>query len=149
MAIRVAVDAMGGDHAPDVVIQGALSAVRQSDEGLHVLLYGPKERLQAALDAHGPEPRISVVDAPQVIGMGESPVAAVRAKPRSSIHLGLLGHKQGLADAFISAGNTGAVVAASSFLLDRLPGARRPSLPSYYPHYRWRVYTSGCGLEHG
>lgn len=133
MAVRVAVDAMGGDHAPEVVIQGALAAVSQAEGQLEVLLYGPENRLKAALSAYDPEPRISVVHAPEVIGMGEVPVAAVRAKPQSSIHLGLKGHREGAADAFLSAGNTGAVVAASLFLLERIQGARRPSIPSYYP----------------
>lgn len=133
MAVRVAVDAMGGDHAPDVVIRGALGAVSQAEGELQVLLYGPEDRLRVALETHEPEPNISVVHALEVIGMGEVPVAAVRAKPRSSIHLGLRGHKDGAADAFLSAGNTGAVVAASLFLLDRLQGARRPSIPSFFP----------------
>lgn len=141
MAVRVAVDAMGGDHAPDVVIRGALNAVRQAEGSLHVLLYGPKDRLETMLKAHGSEPCVSVMHAPQVIGMGEVPVAAVRAKRQSSIHLGLRGHKEGQADAFLSAGNTGAVVAASLFVLDRLPGARRPSIPTYYP-----TTTGACML---
>ncbi|MDE2730765.1 MAG: phosphate acyltransferase PlsX [Bacteroidota bacterium] len=133
MAVRVAVDAMGGDHAPGEVISGAIRAVRQADGDLKVLLYGPEPKLRAVLAAHEPDPRISVVHAPDVIGMGEVPVAAVRAKPRSSIHLGLRGHRAGAADAFLSAGNTGAVVAASLFLLKRLSGAKRPSIPSFFP----------------
>jgi len=142
MAVRVAVDAMGGDHAPGEVISGAIRAVRQADGDLKVLLYGPEPKLRAVLAAHEPDPRISVVHAPDVIGMGEVPVAAVRAKPRSSIHLGLRGHRAGAADAFLSAGNTGAVVAASLFLLKRLSGAKRPSIPSFFrpprgPAFYW------------
>ncbi len=124
---------MGGDHAPGVVIEGALRAVCESEGRLHVLLYGPEDVLRLALKAYPESPHISVVHAPQVIGMGDSPVAAVRAKPRSSIHCGLMGHKEGRADAFLSAGNTGATVAASLFVLGRLPGVFRPSLPSCYP----------------
>ena len=124
---------MGGDYAPGVVIEGAYRAVRESEGRLHVLLYGPEEVLRVALKAHEESPHISVVHAPQVIGMGDSPVAAVRAKPRSSIHCGLMGHKEGRADAFLSAGNTGANVAASLFVLGRLPGVFRPSIPTQYP----------------
>lgn len=133
MAIRVAVDAMGGDNAPTVVVEGALRAARQAKESsLRILLHGPRARLEAAL-GNSCAPAIEIVDAPEVIGMAETPVAAVRAKPRSSIHLGLKGHREGRSDAFLSAGNTGALVAASQFILGRLPQVARPSIPAYYP----------------
>ena len=88
MAIRVAVDAMGGDDAPAVVIEGALRAARHAKEPLRILLHGPRARLEAALGSSC-DPAIEIVDAPEVIGMAEAPVAAARAKPHSSIHLGL------------------------------------------------------------
>lgn len=135
MALRVAIDAMGGDHAPGVVIDGALRAVQTAAYELHVLLFGPAARLEeelAARKAQGHE-RLHVVDAPEVIGMGEAPAAAVKTKQRSSIHLGLGAHKKGEADAFVSAGNTGAVMAASLFILGRLPGVARPSVVGFYP----------------
>ena len=133
MAVRIAVDAIGGDYAPEVVIEGAVNAIRRAEGRLQVFLYGPEDRLTAALKGHGATPGISVVHAPQAITMGEVPVAAVKAKPRSSIHLGLKSLKAGETDAFLSAGNTGAVVAASLFILSRLPGVSRPSISTYFP----------------
>ncbi len=134
MPIRVAVDAMGGDRAPAVVIQGAFQALYASDD-LEVILFGPEEELLHELDAHETTRilPLSLVDAPQVIGMDEAPAAAVKAKQQSSIHLGLGAHKKGLADAFVSAGNTGAVMAASVFILGRLQGVSRPSVIGYFP----------------
>ncbi|HYE94728.1 MAG TPA: phosphate acyltransferase PlsX [Rubricoccaceae bacterium] len=134
MTTRVAVDAMGGDAAPSVVVEGAVRAVRAHPERVHVLLFGPEEAVRGALEVHGVDGLpIEVVDAPDVIGMGESPAVALKAKPNSSIHRGLAAHKGGKADAFASAGNTGAVMAAALFACGRLPGVLRPSLPGYFP----------------
>ncbi len=125
---------MGGDHAPGVVVEGAIEAVRQAGGTLHVVLVGPEATVRAALDRHDTDGvGIEVLDAPEVIGMAESPTAAVKSKPRSSIHVGLGAHKQGAVDAFASAGNTGAVMAASLFLLGRLPGVLRPAIPGVFP----------------
>lgn len=126
---------MGGDRAPGVVIEGALRAVQTAPAGLHVLLFGPEARLREELQQRGAadHPALQVVDAPEVIGMGEAPAAAVKTKQRSSIHLGLIAHKQGQADAFVSAGNTGAVMAAALFILGRLPNVARPSVMGFYP----------------
>lgn len=133
MAVCVAVDAMGGDHAPGVVIDGTIEALADSDD-LQVLLVGPEETVRTELARHDTDGlALDVLDAPEVIGMAESPTAALKTKPRSSIHLGLGAHKQDGADAFISAGNTGAVMAAAMFLLGRLPGVLRPALPGYFP----------------
>lgn len=135
MAIRVAVDAMGGDKAPAVVVEGALRAVQQNAHDLHVLLFGPEARLREELArcSATDTPSLEIVDAPEVIGMGEAPAAAVKNKPRSSIHLGLAAHKEGRADAFVSAGNTGAVMAAALFVLGRLPNVSRPSVLGFFP----------------
>lgn len=133
MAIRVAVDAMGGDRAPNVIVEGAVRAVKSSKGRLQVQLYGPETILQSVLDSFGAPAGIQIMDAPEIIGMGDSPVAAVRSKRKSSIHVGLRNHKESRADAFLSAGNTGAVGAASLFVLGRLPGVFRPSIPSFYP----------------
>ena len=128
---------MGGDDAPAVVVEGAVRAVQQATEPLHVLLFGPEAHVRATLDAvdgaADAASAIEIVDAPDIIGMAEAPVAAVQAKPNSSIHLGLGAHRQGHADAFLSAGNTGAIMAASLFVLGRLPGVARPSISTYYP----------------
>jgi phosphate acyltransferase len=148
MAIRVAVDAMGGDHAPDVVIEGAVMALREAPDSLHILLVGPEETVRKALENHPVDGLpITVLDAPEVIGMDESPAAAVKGKPRSSIHVGLGAHKEGHADAFVSAGNTGAVMAAAVFGLGRLEGVARPALPSPYPTVRGRCTLLDVGAN--
>lgn len=134
MATRVAVDAMGGDDAPGVVVEGAVQAARHSPNRVHILLVGPDEEVKAELAKHDvTDLEITVLHAPEVIGMGESPSAALKSKPQSSVHLGIGAHKQGQADAFVSAGNTGATMAAGVFICGRLNGVHRPSLPGYFP----------------
>lgn len=134
MATRVAVDAMGGDDAPGVVIEGAIQAAREEPGRMHLIFFGPEELVRVEVGKHDTEGLgVDVVDAPEVIGMGESPSAALKTKPNSSIHLGLGAVKQSHADAFVSAGNTGAVMAGALFICGRLPGVHRPSLPGYFP----------------
>jgi glycerol-3-phosphate acyltransferase PlsX len=114
--IRVAVDAMGGDRAPDEVIAGALDA--RSPE-LEPILFGP-----ASLDTHG----LELVEAPDMIAMDEKPAEAVRAKPNSSLVAACRAVAEGRADAVVSAGNTGAMLAASFLEVRRLPGVARPAI---------------------
>ena len=134
MPTRIAVDAMGGDDAPEVVVEGAVRAVRDADGALAAALVGPESVVREALATHDADGlAIEVVDAPDVIGMAESPATALKKKPRSSIHVGIGMVKQGAADGFASAGNTGAVMAAATFGLGRLPGVLRPALPAYFP----------------
>lgn len=138
MATRIAVDAMGGDDAPEVVVQGAAQAARNSDDSLELVLFGPEDRVRPALASvpdHGDLP-IRIEHAPDVIEMSDAPAAAVKQKRRSSIHLGLGAHKKGAVDAFVSAGNTGAVMAASIFILGRIPGIERPSIAGFFPTLR-------------
>ncbi len=134
MPVRVAVDAMGGDYAPSVVVEGALEAVADAGDRISVILVGREADIRAELEKHGADDdRVRVVDAPQVIAMGESPTVALKQKPKSSVHVGIGAVKAGRADAFASAGNTGAVMAAALFGLGRLPGVLRPALPGYLP----------------
>ena len=148
MPVRVAVDAMGGDHAPGVVVQGALQALRHHDD-LEVLLVGPEEQLLAEIDAHETTQilPLHLLDAPEVIEMDEAPAAAVKAKPNSSIHRGLAAHKAGDADAFVSAGNTGAVMAASLFVLGRLPGVLRPTIVGFFPTVKGQCIALDVGAN--
>jgi glycerol-3-phosphate acyltransferase PlsX len=129
---------MGGDDAPEAVVTGAIQAVRHAERDTRVLLVGPAERLRSVLDEYpsAPTPHIDIVDAPDVIGMAESPAAAVKQKTNSSIHQGLAAHHDGKADAFVSAGNTGAVMGASMFILGRIPGVERPSITGFFPNLR-------------
>lgn len=134
MVIKVAVDAMGGDAAPAVVVEGAVRAVQASNGALDLLLFGKREAISAELRRlEAQDLPLSVHHADEVIGMGDSPAQAIKTKTQSSIHLGLGAHKAGLAHAFVSAGNTGAVMAVSLFVLGRLPGVSRPSLVGFYP----------------
>ena len=129
---------MGGDDAPSAVVEGAIQAVRRADEDLQILFVGPEAQIQEVLDAHPapPEGAFRVVDAPDVIGMGEAPAAAVKQKTNSSIHQGLAAHHDGKADAFVSAGNTGAIMGAAMFILGRIPGVERPSIAGFFPNLR-------------
>lgn len=135
MPIRVAIDAMGGDNAPEAVVAGAIDALEQSDSDVHVLLAGPEDKLRPLVDQADPKGTLNlhVAHAPEVIGMDESPAAAIKNKQESSIHLGLGMCKEGTADAFCSAGNTGAVMAGSLFILGRQIGVARPSVIGYFP----------------
>lgn len=135
MPVRVAVDAMGGDHAPSVVVEGVLEAVAEAGDRMTVLLVGRAAEVRSELERLGGAEgdHLRVVDAPEVIGMGESATEALKGKPSSSIHLGVGAVKSGRADGFASAGNTGAVMAAALFGLGRLPGVLRPALPGYLP----------------
>ena len=132
--IRVAVDAMGGDQAPGPEVEGSLRALAEYDD-LHLQLVGQPEAIETALAAHDPlvRDRITVVPASQVIGMAEKPLAAVRAKRDSSIVVGLGLQKAGNSEAFVSAGNTGAVLAASTVLLGLHPGVDRASVATLFP----------------
>ena len=133
--IRIALDAMGGDNAPRVEVEGAALALQELPPEFRVQLVGRNADIEAALakTAGVDRSRIDVVDAPEVVGMGEKPLAAVRGKPRSSIAVGLELQKKGNSDAFISAGNTGAVMAASTLLLRLHPGVQRAAIGTLLP----------------
>ena len=135
MGSRIAVDAMGGDDAPEAVITGALQALRHTEDDLSILLVGPEGPIQEALDSQSATEgdRLQVLDAPDVIGMGEAPATAVKQKTNSSIHRGLAAHHDGHADAFVSAGNTGAIMGAAMFILGRIEGVERPSIMGFFP----------------
>jgi glycerol-3-phosphate acyltransferase PlsX len=132
--LRIALDSMGGDRAPSVVIDGALSALRETGDDLEILLVGRKDEVRAALGSPGSLPsRLGIVDAPEVVAMDEQPAATLRKKKQSSIAVGLRMQKEGNADGFISAGNTGAVAANALFILGRLKGVSRPAIATFAP----------------
>lgn len=126
---------MGGDNAPSVVVEGAARALRATNEDVEVLLVGREEKVRDALSSHDDIDALPlhVIHAPDVIGMAEAPAAAVKSKTQSSIHVGLGALKQGQAHGFVSAGNTGAVMAASLFILGRVAGVSRPSVLAFFP----------------
>jgi glycerol-3-phosphate acyltransferase PlsX len=131
--IRIAVDAMGGDHAPGSIIDGALAAARHLDLGL--VLTGPEAIIHDELARHPDVGHldIRIIDAPEVVGMGESPTAALRRKSRNSIRLAVEAVASGDAAALVSAGHTGATVMAAHAAFGMLPGVDRPALAATIP----------------
>lgn len=132
--MRIAVDAMGSDRAPAVEVEGAVGALLDRPDAT-VLLVGDRERIEAELARHpdAPRERIEVVHAPETIDPGEPPVPAVRRKTESSIVVGTRLVKNGEADAFLSAGSTGAVMAAAHLFLRPIPGVDRPAVGAAVP----------------
>lgn len=132
--MRIALDASGTDDAPDVEIEGALAALDELDD-VALTLVGDEDLLRSALAERGvnPSDRLGILHAPDRILASDSPATVVRRKPESSIVRGLKLHRDGEADAFISAGSTGAVMASSLFLLRPLPGVDRPSVATTLP----------------
>lgn len=132
LATRIALDVMGGDRAPDAILRGALAAcsplgkLRMAPERL--VLVGDEKSIRTRLVELGGDPGFAVRHASQVIGMGESPATALRAKPDSSIGSMIAATKSGEAGAAVSMGNTGAVVGAATLGLGTLPGVRRPGI---------------------
>ena len=129
---RIALDVMGGDHAPDAILRGALAAcsplgkLRMAPE--RILLVGDERTIRAKLAELGAGPGFAIRHASQVIGMGESPATGLRSKPDSSIASMTAALKEKQAGAAVSMGNTGAVVAAATLGLGTLPGVRRPGI---------------------
>jgi len=130
MSARIVVDAMGGDNAPDAVVEGALMAAGGLD--VEVILVGRRAAIESELQG-AKSGHLSIIDAPDVIGMDEHATDAVRAKPDSSINVGLRMVKEGKADAFVTAGNTGAAMAAALLTLGRIKGIGRPALATVFP----------------
>lgn len=140
--VRIAVDAMGGDFAPHAPVAGALQALSELGPEYVVQLVGRTEVVRAKLDelitgdlAHLQEhaDRIEIVEAPDVITMTDKPSVALRGKPNSSMVVGLRIQAEGRSDAFVSAGNTGAQMAASAFVLGIQPGLKRPAIGTLFP----------------
>ncbi|MBQ3171890.1 MAG: phosphate acyltransferase PlsX [Mailhella sp.] len=132
---RLAVDAMGGDFGPSVVVPGALQGARET--GAKVLLVGIEEEIRkqiAELKAEDGEGELfEVVNATQIIEMTDKPSEVVRGKRDSSMHVACKLVRQGEADAFISAGNSGVAYACGMFIIGRIPGVERPALASLMP----------------
>ena len=130
--MRIVVDAMGGDRAPAVVVEGAVQAAR--DLGVEIILVGQRGPVQAELDKHDAAGlAITLANADQVIEMHEHPAAAVRAKKDSSMVVGMDLLKRQEADAFFTAGNSGGALAAALFRLGRIRGIKRPSISTVFP----------------
>ena len=130
---RIAVDAMGGDHAPEEIIKGAVAAV-EKEEMIEVILVGKREVLEPELAKYRTgTKRIRIREATEVIETSEHPVSAIRKKKDSSIVIGMKMVKEGEADAFASAGNSGAVLVGALAIVGRLPGVERPPFAAVIP----------------
>ncbi len=130
--MKIALDAMGGDYAPDVTVEGAIEAVSEYD--VEVVLVGDKDRLSEVLrEKRYPANRISIFHASEVAGMDESPVAVLRKKKDSSIRKAVELVKTGKADAAVSAGHSGVAMAMALFLLGKVPGVDRPAIAAIMP----------------
>lgn len=147
--MAIAVDAMGGDHAPEAPVRGALRA--GDIPGMPLLLVGRKEEVAPLLARAGsgaaPAGGVEVVDAPDRIAMDEHPVEAVRRKPGASLVVAARLLREGRADALVSAGNTGAVLAASLLHVGRLPGVERPALAVVLPLFEGPLVLIDAGAN--
>jgi len=125
---RIALDAMGGDHAPGQIVLGAIDAC---ERGVDVVLVGDEAVVRAELDSVGAD--LPVVHAPEVIGMGEDPAAAIRSKKGASVTVAAGLVAAGDADGMVSAGSTGAALAAAAFVIGRIKGVSRPAIAAIFP----------------
>ena len=145
--VRVAVDAMGGDNAPFVTVKGAVSAVKESNE-LKVFLVGRKADVSAELSKYDyDKSRIEVVDATEVIEMAEPPVMAIRKKKDSSIVKAMYMVNHGEADAYVSAGSTGATLVGGQVIVGRLTGVHRAPLAPLIPTEKGSSLLIDCGAN--
>ncbi|MGN0334892.1 MAG: phosphate acyltransferase PlsX [Lachnospiraceae bacterium] len=145
--IRVAVDAMGGDHAPAETVKGAVDALNKSEE-ISIFLVGQEAVIERELEQYTyPKERMTIVPASEVIEMAEPPVMAIRKKKNSSIVVGMGLVKKGEADAFVSAGSSGAVLAGGQLLVGRIKGVERPPLAPLIPTEKGVSLLIDCGAN--
>jgi glycerol-3-phosphate acyltransferase PlsX len=155
---RIALDVMGGDFAPQATVAGALLALAELDPVHSIQLVGRtavvdaqlRELLDGELASHQIyRDRLSIVEAPDVVEMTDKPSAVVRGKPNSSMAVGLRLQADGLSDAFVSAGSTGAQMASSMVLLRMHAGLRRPAIATFFPSLKSTlvVVDSGANVD--
>jgi phosphate acyltransferase len=132
--MRIALDAMGGDFAPDAIIDGAIMATQRLEEDANIVLVGKKDVIESHLKKRDcSSPKISIVHADEVIEMGEHPTKALTQKPHSSIAIGYYLLKNKEVDAFCSAGNTGAMMVGAMFSIKAVAGVLRPCIANVLP----------------
>ena len=147
---RIALDAMGGDHAPKAPVAGALEALAELDSSHTIQLVGRRADIEAQLSALGAssngQKRLEIIDAPDVVEMTDKPTD-VRKKPNSSMMLGLKIQAEGKSDAFVSAGNTGAQMAASMLALRLHAGIKRPAIATSFPTAKKSIVVMDSGAN--
>ncbi|MDI6715925.1 MAG: phosphate acyltransferase PlsX [Actinomycetota bacterium] len=144
--IVISVDTMGGDRGPGEIIQGCISAAKIARH-VDIVLLGPEDLIKAELDKYENLPNIRIENALEVIGMDEEPAWAVRNKKQSSIVIGNQMVREGKAQAFLSAGNTGATMAAALLIMGRIPGISRPAIVITFPTRKRHVYLLDAGAN--
>ena len=142
---RIVVDAMGGDFAPQNAVVGAINAYHEKND-FKLFLVGKKDAILFVIKSN----KLSfdedyIIHADEVIEMGDSPTSALKAKPNSSIVKGAQLVKEGKADAFVSAGNTGAMMSASTLIMGRIPGVGRPTIGAEMPNVYGICYLYDVG----
>ena len=148
MDVRVAIDCMGGDHGAHVTVPAALSVLR-ADPGASFLLVGRQDAIERLLSSQAslPAGRVSIRHASQVVEMDEAPASAMRGKKDSSMRVAINLVEQGDAAACVSAGNTGALMAISRFVLGMLPGIDRPAIATILPALKGHTYILDLGAN--
>jgi len=132
--MKIGIDIMGGDYAPVETVAGAVQALRELPENVRLVLIGDAAVIESELGKHGVSPSsFEIVDAPEVIGMGEHPTKAFQQKTNSSITVGFHLLKEGKIDSFASAGNTGAMLVGSMFTVKAVQGILRPAIATLLP----------------
>jgi glycerol-3-phosphate acyltransferase PlsX len=132
--MNIAIDVMGGDYAPEAVIDGIIQAIPSLTNKEVILAIGPKELINQLLaERNYTSEQIRVIHAEKVIEMGEHPTRALSQKPNSSIGIGFALLKEGKADVFASAGNTGAMMVGSLFSVKTIEGIQRPAIAGFVP----------------
>ncbi|MBC7756348.1 MAG: phosphate acyltransferase PlsX [Bdellovibrio sp.] len=155
MDITISIDAMGGDHGPHVTVPAVLAALKK-DNQLNVVLVGLEDAIQAELKAHKSttSPRLRIHHASEVVLMDESPQSALKNKKDSSMRVAINLVKSGEANACVSAGNTGALMATARYVLKMLPGIDRPAIASTLPSENGNTHmldlgaNADCTAEH-
>jgi glycerol-3-phosphate acyltransferase PlsX len=153
MTTRIAIDCMGGDHGPSVTVPAAIQFLAEHPSA-NLVLVGQEEVLRPLLGDHANDSRIRLVHATEIVGMDESPALALRNKKDSSMRVAINQVKSGAADACVSAGNTGALMAISRFVLKMLPGIDRPAICAPLPTVNGHTHmldlgaNVDCGPEH-
>jgi phosphate acyltransferase len=146
--MRIALDAMGGDNAPDAIISGAIESLDHLDPDDEIILVGPQDIVAQHMSCpKRSRDRVHIVDAPEIVSMDESPVDSLRKKPKSSISVLSKLAKKGQADAVISAGNTGACVAAFQMRMRNIPGVNRPGIAVVFPTFGGPVTICDVGAN--
>lgn len=145
----IAVDAAGGDHYPENPVKGGLEALKANDS-LRILFTGPSDIIENMLSEQSYDSgRVDILHAPDIVTMDDPASAALKTKPNSSITVGIKAHKEGKCDAFVSAGNTGALLAASTIILGKLEGVHRPTIAATFPTVKGLslLIDAGANLE--